>query len=324
MAIASRNKRAFLAVAALATALGGVGPAAAADLVRLGNPAGDDFHFSMANVGIGAGLFKKYDLDVQITSLAGGAKLHQALIAGSLDVGLGAGTDFGLIVKGATEKGVGVLSDLPSNMVLQASALSKITTLEGLKGKSVGVSSYGALTYWLAKKFSANEGWGPDGVQIVPTGGQQGTTAGFVAGTLDGAVTSLEGGLRVEAAGQGKTLLNFSEIVHPFITHVIYATDDMMANHPALLRRFLKGWYETVAYANSHKAETIRYSQAVTLLPDDLASKVYDIEMKTFSTDGHFDPAGVEAVKQAMLDLGVVTAKPADKTIFTEAFLPGT
>lgn len=323
MAIASRNSWRLLAAAALAAVFGGAGPAAAADVVRLGNPAGDDFHFSMANVGIGAGTFKKYGLDVQITSLAGGAKLHQALTAGSLDIGLGAGTDFGLIVKGAPEKGVGVLSDLPTNMVLQASARSKITTLAGLKGKSVGVSSYGALTYWLAKKFSVTQGWGADGVQIVPTGGQQGTTAGFVSGTLDGAVTSLEGGLRVEAAGEGRTLLNFSQIVHPFITHVIYATDDMMTDHPAVLRRFLRGWYDTVAYANSHKAETIHFSQAVTLLPDDLASKVYDIEMKTFSTTGRFEPAGVEAVKQAMIDLGVVAEKPDDKTIFTEAFLPG-
>jgi hypothetical protein len=57
-------------------------------------------------------------------------------------------------------------------------------------------------------------------------------------------------------------------------------------------------------------------------LSDALASKVYEVEMPTFSTDGRFDPKGVAAVKQAMLDLGTVKEKPEDKAVFTEEFLP--
>ena len=296
--------------------------ASAADLLRVGNPAADDFHFSMANVGTSAGIFKKYDLDIEITSLAGGAKLHAAMIAGSLDVALGAGTDIGLIVKGATEKGVGVLATKPSNMVLQANSLSHIATIADLKGKKVAVSSVGALTYWLAQQLMRHEGWGPDGLDLVATGGGQANVAGFVSGNLDGAVTSLEAALKVEQAGQGKILLTFGDIVNPFIAHVIYATDDLIAQHPDRLRRFLKAWYETIAFANAHKQETIRFSQPATLLPDDLASKVYDIEIPTFSTDGRFDPVAVEAVKQALIDLGQLKEQPDNKAVFTEAFLP--
>ena len=296
--------------------------ARAADLLRIGNPAGDDFHFSLANVGSSAGIFKKYDLEIDITALAGGAKLHTAMIAGSLDIALGAGTDIGLIVKGATEKGVGVLATKPSNMVLQANALSHIAAIADLKGKKVAVSSVGALTYWLAQQLMRHEGWGPNGLDLVATGGGQANVAGFVSGNLDAAVTSLEAALRVEQAGQGKILLTFGDIVDPFIAHVIYATNDLIAQHPDRLRRFLKAWYETVAYAHTHKAETIHFSQPVTLLPDDLASKVYDIEMPTFSTDGRFDPVALDAVKQALIDLGQLSEKPDDKAIITEAFLP--
>jgi NitT/TauT family transport system substrate-binding protein len=299
-----------------------VGAARGADLVRVGNPSADDFHFSMANVGVAAGIFKKYDLELQIISLAGGAKLHQAMIAGSLDVALGAGTDIGLIVKGATEKAVGVLATEPSNIVLQASTLSHITTIAALKGKKVGVSSVGALTYWFGQQLMKHEGWGSDGLELVATGGGQANVAGFVSGNLDGAVTSLEAALKVEKAGQGRILLTFGDIVHPFIAHIIYATDDMIAQRPDLLRRFLKGWYETVAFANTHKQETIGFSQQVTALPDDLANKVYDIEMPTFSTDGQFDPAGVNAVELALVDLGQLDAKPENKNLFTAAFLP--
>lgn len=310
---------------ALGTALAApafVAPAWADDLLRVGNPAGDDFHFSFANVGTEAGIFKKNGITLQITSLAGGAKLHQAMTAGSLDIALGAGTDFGLIVKGAPEKGVGVLATKPSNIVIQASAKSGITTIAGLKGKKVAVSSVGALTYWMAQKLSQHEGWGLDGMQLVATGGGQANVAGFETGSLDAAVTSLEAALRVEQVGKGKILLSFGDIVNPFIAHVIYATNDMIAQHPDTLRRFLKAWYETVAWAKEHKAETIKYSQPETMLSDDLASKVYDVEMPTFSSDGRFDPKGVAAVMQAMLDLGTVKEKPADSAVFTEAFLP--
>lgn len=306
----------IIATAVLAT------PAFAEDLVRVGNPAGDDFHFAFANVGTEAGIFKKNGLELQIVALAGGAKLHAAMTARSLDIALGAGTDFGLIVKGAPEKGVAVLATKPSNIVIQGNTKNGITTIAALKGKKVAVSSVGALTYWMAQKLSQHEGWGLNGVEIVATGGGQANVAGFETGSLDAAVTSYEAALRVEQAGKGKILLSFGDIVDPFIAHVIYATDDVMAKHPDTLRRFLKAWYETVAYGKSHKAEAIKYSQPQTMLSGDLASKVYDLEMPTFSLDGRFDPKGVAAVKKAMLELGTVKEAPEDKAIFTEEFLP--
>ncbi|HEY1506946.1 MAG TPA: ABC transporter substrate-binding protein, partial [Stellaceae bacterium] len=191
--------RAALAIVAgtvIAAAL--AAPAFAEDVVRVGNPAGDDFHFSFANVGSEAGIFKQNGLTLEITALAGGAKLHTAMTAGSLDIALGAGTDFGLIVKGAPEKGVGALATKPSNIVIQGNTKNGITTIQALKGKKVAVSSVGALTYWMAQKLSQHEGWGLDGMELVATGGGQANVAGFETGSLDAAVTSLEAALRVE------------------------------------------------------------------------------------------------------------------------------
>jgi ABC-type nitrate/sulfonate/bicarbonate transport system substrate-binding protein len=316
--------RVRLAAIAAAVVMGAAAaaPAFADDLVRVGTPSADDFHFSFANVGTDVGIFKKNGVELQIVALAGGAKLHAAMTAGSLDIALGAGTDVGLIVKGAPEKGIAVLATKPSNIVIQGNTKNGITTIAALKGKKVAVSSVGALTYWMAQKLAQHEGWGLNGMELVATGGGQANVAGFETGSLDAAVTSLESALRVEQAGRGKILLTFGDIVDPFIAHIIYATNDMVAQRPDTIRRFLKGWYETVAWAQAHKAETIKYSQKVTLLSDDLANKVYDVEMPTFSTDGRFDPKGVAAVKQAMIDLGTVKEAPDDKAVFTEEFLP--
>jgi NitT/TauT family transport system substrate-binding protein len=316
--------RVRLATIAAAVVMGAAiaAPAFAEDMVRVGTPSADDFHFSFANVGTDVGIFKKNGIELQIVALAGGAKLHAAMTAGSLDIALGAGTDIGLIVKGAPEKGIGVLATKPSNIVIQGNNKNGITTVAALKGKKVGVSSVGALTYWMAQKLAQHEGWGLNGMELVATGGGQANVAGFETGSLDAAVTSLESALRIEQAGKGKILLTFGDIVDPFIAHIIYATNDMVTQHPDTVRRFLKAWYETVAYGQGHKAETIKYSQKVTLLSDALANKVYDVEMPTFSTDGRFDPKAVAAVKQAMLDLGTVKEAPEDNAVFTEDYLP--
>jgi NitT/TauT family transport system substrate-binding protein len=96
----------------------------------------------------------------------------------------------------------------------------------------------------------------------------------------------------------------------------------MIAERPDAVRRFLAGWYETIAFARANKAEAIRYSRPVTGLSEALAEKVYDIEMPTFSADGRFDPVGLEAVKQALVDLGQLKEKPDTKALVTEEFLP--
>jgi hypothetical protein len=72
----------------------------------------------------------------------------------------------------------------------------------------------------------------------------------------------------------------------------------------------------------THKAETIRITQQTTKLSDDVASKTYDAEMPSFFTDGHFDRQKLAAVKQALVDVGLVEKPAPDDQLITEKFLP--
>jgi ABC-type nitrate/sulfonate/bicarbonate transport system substrate-binding protein len=144
----------------------------------------------------------------------------------------------------------------------------------------------------------------------------------LISGNLDAGVGSLEGGMALARKGQGKILLMFGDIVHPFLAHAIFATDDLMTRHPDQLRRFLKTWFATVAYAKAHKAEAIRFSQSVTHLPDHDAGEIYENETPMFSVDGRFDRAAVDVVKQSLVEMSLIDKLPDDKTLFTEEFLP--
>src|ERR1700761_1749220 len=96
-------------VLALCLACGG---AQAAEIVRVGYAA-QSFAFTGAvEMGLQQGFFAREGLDVQPTMFSGGAKLHQAMIAGSEDVGMAAASEFSLLVRGSPERAVyGVVTE---------------------------------------------------------------------------------------------------------------------------------------------------------------------------------------------------------------------
>ena len=55
------------------------------------------------NVADKLGLFKKHGLDVTIADFTGGSKLSQAMVAGSIDIGVGAGTEMAFVAKGRAD-----------------------------------------------------------------------------------------------------------------------------------------------------------------------------------------------------------------------------
>lgn len=311
----------LLGLAALGATLAAPQPSTAADHLNVGIPA-PAYDFALLTVGIDAGLFADQNLEITPISLDGSAKLHQALIAGSIDIALGAGTDFVFIAKGAPEKGVAAMAGPPNNMAMIVAKNGPIKTVADLKGAKVGVSTVGSLTYWLAQQLSLRQGWGPNGMTIVAVGGMQGEAAGIVDGNLQAGVGSLEGGLEMGDKGQGRILVMFGDFIHPFLAHAIFANNTMIAAHPDEIRRFLKAWFDTIAFAKTHKAEAIRYSQTITHLSDANAEEVYLNETPMFSTDGRFDPAAVDVVKKSLVDMGQIDHMPDNKDLYTEEFLP--
>jgi NitT/TauT family transport system substrate-binding protein len=297
------------------------GTASAADRLRVSKPSAIDFYFAVQDVGIQQGIFKKYGLDIETITLAGSAKQHQAMTAGSTDIAMGSGPDMQFIAKGAPEKAVAVMAGPPVNMFVITGAKSGIKNVSDLKGKSIGVSTMGSLTYWLAIQFAKHQGWPADAIKIVPMGNIQAEAAAFAAGNLDAAVASLEGGLTMESKGQAHLFKSF-DFVNPFLVHVFFATNELTAKNPDALKRYLKGWFETVAYVKAHKDDTLRITREITRLPPDEASRVYDVIAPTLADNGHFDPKAVDSVKQSMLDLGQVDKLPENKDLYTEAFLP--
>src|SRR5438105_15686275 len=92
-------------LAALAITIGSIiagwTPATAATLM-VGKAAPNADPIIPVNVGDKLGIFKKHGLDLTIVDFTGGSKMTQAIAAGSIDIGIGAGTEMAVVAKGAS------------------------------------------------------------------------------------------------------------------------------------------------------------------------------------------------------------------------------
>lgn len=313
----------FAAVIGAAALLAGAAAAQAADLVRVGTPEGTAYIFAPIDVGNGAGIFAKAGLDVQKLNFGGGAKLEQAMSAGAIDMSVAGNIGLAYATKGVPEKAVAVVAGAPVEMSVIIRSDGDIKKVDDLKGKSIGVGGPTSLTAWLALQLSERQGWGADGVKRVSVGDMSSLVAGLLTKNVDGIVGPVEGGYLLQQKGQGRVLMTFGSVLKDFITHGMFASDAIIAQHPDTVRRFVRAWFDTVKYMRTHKAETIRLTQPVTNLPPDIAEKVYDLETPALSVDGKFDAKALATTMQSFVDLHQIDKLPADtKSVYTTRFLP--
>ncbi len=308
-----------LAVAAVLT-----GPAAAADKLVVGKAFPTSFAFVPINVGVESGIMAKYGLDVTILGFEGAPKLQQGITAGDVDIGLGSGTDMAFVKKGSPAKAVAAMAGPPLAYGVFAGANTGIETVQDLKGKRVAVASPNSLVYWLTRHLSDALGWGLDGIQtIYVSGGNAANIAMLKTRQVDGLTLGIDVAHRLEKEGQGKVLANYGKYVTLYITHVIYASDTLIAQRPEVLRRFLRAWFATIDYMHANNEATVKIDMAADGIADpEIAHQTYDDVMPMFSRDGHFDPAALAVVRKAMVELQLLPTEPDLAPLYTEAFLP--
>jgi ABC-type nitrate/sulfonate/bicarbonate transport system substrate-binding protein len=263
----SRFARLAMALAAIIAGLAGaLAPAAfAADKVRVGSPSVQSFSFLPLRIGAARGFFAKHGIDPEEVTLNGSARLHQAMAAGSLDIALGAGPDLIFLVKGAPELAVANMAGPPLLMGVTVPYDSPAHSATDLKGKRIGISTAGSLTQWLMLELARQKGWGPDSLTYVTVGAElPNQVAALVTGQIDAVVSSSALGLELAEGKRGRLLFPASDIVHDFMIHAIFASEAMVREKPDAVRRFLQGWFETIAYMRSNKDETVRASQERT------------------------------------------------------------
>ena len=295
---------------------------AAADTVRVGKAVPFAWTFTPIDVGIETGIFARQGLALEVTGFAGDARLQQGLVSGSINFGLGSGPGMGFLAKGSPAKAVAAMAGAPMNMSIVVPYASTIRTIDDLKGKKVGITTVGSLTDWLLKRVIADRKWAATDVTAVTVGGLDATKAALKTSQIDAVVVALELGYAQEAVRQWRVLAPLAPFAPDFHTHVIYARDDLIADKPELIERFLRGWFETIAFMRGNKERTVEITSSVLHLDKPVIERVYDEQIGIFSADGRFNPKALVVLRQSLVEMGILQHVPDDSVMFTTRFVP--
>ncbi|HXE29621.1 MAG TPA: ABC transporter substrate-binding protein [Stellaceae bacterium] len=307
--------------ALLSTVLAGTG-AHAADKIRAGKAISVIWAMVPLDIGVKEGLFAKYGVDVDITTMSGGAKLQQGLVAGSLDIGIDGGTGLVFGAKGSPVIGIAAVAGAPSNFGVVVAADSSINKVADLKGRLLGVATNGSFPQWLIKRLAVAQGWGPDGIRTVALGGFEASASAMETHETDGFMGAVEGGLTLAEKGKAKIVTTMGSYVPHFHNHVLMARKELVADHPDTVKRFLQGFFAAVAFMKSHRDETIKISSDAMHMSTAVISKTYDDEISMMSVDGAFDPQAIEVLKDTYVEMGMLPSKPATDQLITTKFVP--
>jgi len=186
------------------------------------------------NVGNELGIFKKHGLDLEITDFGGGSKMAQAIAAGAIEIGDGAGTEMAFVAKGAPMIAVCESTATAPFLGIGVPWDSPIKSLKDLKGKIVGVSSPGSFSDWSARELARKEGWGENGLTTVAIGGGTASVQSALrTRQVDAVVANTSPLLTFEEAKEARLLAQVSSYEGNVASGALYASNRLIASDAA-------------------------------------------------------------------------------------------
>jgi ABC-type nitrate/sulfonate/bicarbonate transport system substrate-binding protein len=226
---------------------------AAAEKVRVGFPSLATA-LSPSWVAVKQGLWKKYDLDVELIYLSGAITIP-SLMSNSVQVVLGSDSEAVIgMLKGTDIVRLGVTTNsLGSSLVTRPG----VSSFAQLKGRAIGIGSRGfsSLEVRLSQLLLEN-GINPDTeVKFLPIGG--GPPARVAALEKEVIAAAMITPPYDFVAGRSGMKI-FSRVDAPIIAGGINVMRPFLAKNRDVLTRFLKGYLDAIHFVLTRKEETVR------------------------------------------------------------------
>jgi len=223
-----------------------------------------------------AGFFKKHGLALELLYTQGAGETLQAVISGSVDIGIGVGTAgvLGAYAKGAPVRAIANSTTGAEDLFWYVPAASPIKSIKDAAGKTIAYSTSGSSTN-LAVLASIRE----FGVQAKPvaTGSPASTFTQTMSGQVDIGWSSPPFG--VEALQQGRIRIVVRESDVPAFRNqtvrLMIANTATAEQRRDVIERYLQAYRETLDWMYSDPAALKAYAEWVNI-PENLAKEVRD------------------------------------------------
>jgi NitT/TauT family transport system substrate-binding protein len=235
--------------AAFATALLLASSAAAADdQLKLAIGARGNWETAASELGQNAGFFKKHGLALEILYTQGSGETQQAVISGSVEIGVGLGTTsvMAAFAKGAPLRVIGNAST-GSSEYWYVPANSPVQSMQGAAGKTIAYSTNGASSHLEVLAFLKH--YGID-AKPVGTGGTAATFTQVMSGQVDVGWASPPFGIDAAREGKIRIIARGNEL--PYFRdqtiRLIVANAGFLAKNKEVGARFIAAYRETLEW----------------------------------------------------------------------------
>ena len=260
----------------LAATVASVCPALARDKLSLAVGAPGNWDTSIPEIGKRAGIFARHDLDLDILFTNGGGETMQAVISGSVDIGIAAGTaaTMAAFVKGAPVRILAAGTTGAGDLFWYVPAASPIQSFRETGGKTVAYSTNGASTHItllaLINHFKVD-------AKPVATGAAALTMTQTMTGQMDVGWASPPFGIEALRSGKIRLIARGSDAPstadQTVRVHIVNA--DTLARRRDAILRFMQAYRETLDYLYAGEPGLQTYADYAHV-DEDLARRIRD------------------------------------------------
>jgi NitT/TauT family transport system substrate-binding protein len=246
---------------ALAVLLALVQVAAAEDTVKLAVGQRGNWDTSVSEIGQRAGIFRKHGLVLDIVYTQGAGETQQAVISGSVDIGVAAGVMgvFGAYSKGAPVRVISAETTGAKDLYWYVKADSPIKSLQDTDGKTLAYSTNGSSTHGIVTAFMQEYK-----LKAIPTavGGPAANLSAVMSGQIDVGWAAPPFGLdqldqkqiRMIASGNDASAFKGQTV------RLNIANAGFLQAHQEIVDRYMKAYRETLDYMYSNPEALKIYS----------------------------------------------------------------
>jgi NitT/TauT family transport system substrate-binding protein len=255
--------RTVLAAAAAALVLAAVLiPAAQAqDALKLAVGQRGNWASSVAEVGLRAGIFKKHGLTLELLYTQGSGETQQAVIAGSVDIGVAAGTmgAMSAFSKGAPVRIIAAETTGAADLYWYVKADSPVRTIKDFEARTVAYSTNGSSTHMVVQAFVRHYGLK---ARAVATGGPVPTLTQVMSGQIDVGWSAPPDGLDQLDRGEIRYIANGNDarIFKGQTVRVNIASPRTLETRADAMQRFARAYRETARWLYADDAALKLYA----------------------------------------------------------------
>jgi NitT/TauT family transport system substrate-binding protein len=284
---------AIAGVLALAALAGAVSTASAEDTLKLAIGQRGNWDTSVSEIGQRAGIFKKHGLNLDIVYTNGAGETQQAVISGSVDIGVAAGVMgvLGAYSKGAPVRIISAETTGAGDLYWYVKSDSPIKSLKDTDGKTLAYSTNGSSTNGVVLAFMKQYD-----LKAKPTamGGPAANITAVMSGQIDVGWAAPPFGLDQIDAKQIRVIAtgNDAAVFKGQTVRLNIVNANYLKAHEDIVNRYMKAYRETVDFMYKNPEGLKIYSEWL---------KISEAKAKR-TRDGFFPPPAIEPDKIVGLD----------------------